>query len=106
MLLFQRTIVALQREFAMKHLELLHYFLEITVVRQPQGFFLHQRQSALDIVERAGMSNCKPCSTTVNTQAKLSEDDMPPDADTTTYRSLTSALQYLTFSRSDITYVV
>jgi hypothetical protein len=48
----QRTIVALQREFAMKNLEPLHHFLRIT------------------------------------------------------YRSLTGALQYLTFSWPDIAYVV
>jgi hypothetical protein len=37
---------------------------------------------------------------------KLSEDDGPPVADATFYRSLTNALQYLTFSRSDIAYDV
>jgi hypothetical protein len=37
---------------------------------------------------------------------KLSEDDGPPDAGATSYRSLTNALQYLTFSRPDIAYVV
>jgi hypothetical protein len=52
------------------------------------------------------MSDCKPCSTPVDTQAKLSEDDGPPVADATSYRSLTSALQYLTFSRPDIAYAV
>ena len=52
------------------------------------------------------MFDCKPCSTPVDTQAKLSEDDEPPVADATSYRSLTSALQYLTFSRPDIAYVV
>jgi hypothetical protein len=34
------------------------------------------------------MSNCKPCSTPVDTQTKLFEDDGPPVADTTIYRSL------------------
>jgi hypothetical protein len=38
------------------------------------------------------MSDCKPCSTPVDTQAKLSEDDGPPVADATSYRSLTDAL--------------
>jgi hypothetical protein len=52
------------------------------------------------------MFDCKPCSTPVDTQAKLSEDDEPPVADATSYRSLTSALQYLTFSRPDIAYAV
>jgi hypothetical protein len=73
--LLQRTILALQLEFAMKDLGPLHHFLGITVERWPQGLFLHQRQYAIDILERAGMSDCKPCSTPVDNQAKLSEDD-------------------------------
>jgi hypothetical protein len=45
------------------------------------------------------MSGCKPCSTPVDT-------DGPPVADATSYRSLTGALQYMTFSRPDIAYDV
>jgi hypothetical protein len=41
-----------------------------------------------------------------DTQAKLSKDDEPPVADATSYRSLTDALYYLTFSRPDIAYTV
>jgi hypothetical protein len=104
--LLQRTIVALQREFVMKDLGPLHHFLGITAEHRSQGLFLHQRQYAIDILERAGMSDCKPCSTPVDTQAKLSEDDGPPVANATSYRSLTGALQYLTFSRPDIAYAV
>jgi hypothetical protein len=52
------------------------------------------------------MSDCKPCSTPVDTQAKLFEDDGPLIANATSYRSLTGALQYLTFSPPDIAYVV
>jgi hypothetical protein len=100
--LLHRTIVALQREFAMKDLGPLHHFLGITAERRPQGLFLHQRQYVIDILERAGMSDCKPCSTPVDTQAKLSDDVGPPVADATSYRSLTGALQYLTFSRPNI----
>jgi hypothetical protein len=90
----------------MKDLGPLHHFLGITAERRSQGLFLHQRQYAIDILERAAMSNCKPCSTHVDTQAKLSEDDGPPVADATSYRSLTGVLQYLTFSRPDIAYAV
>jgi hypothetical protein len=104
--LLHRTIIALEREFAMKDLGPLHHFLGITVERRPQGLFLHQRQYAIDILERAGMFDCKPCSTPVDTQAKLSEDDVPSVADAMSYRSLTGALQYLTFSRLDIAYTV
>ncbi|XP_039822954.1 uncharacterized mitochondrial protein AtMg00810-like [Panicum virgatum] len=52
------------------------------------------------------MANCNPCSTLVDTQAKLSEDEGTPVADPTAYRSLAGALQYLTFTRPDIIYAV
>ena len=45
------------------------------------------------------MTDCKPCSTPVDTQAKLSADLGDPVADPTAYRSLAGALQYLTFTR-------
>ena len=44
------------------------------------------------------MTDCKPCSTPIDTQAKLSADLGDPVADPTAYRSLAGALQYLTRS--------
>ena len=90
----------------MKDLGQLHHFLGATVEPRPSGLLLHQRQYALDILERAGMTDCKPCSTPVDTQAKLSADLGTPVADPTAYRSLAGALQYLTFTRPDLTYAV
>lgn len=59
----------------------------------------------LDILERAGMSHCKPCSTPVDTHSKLAADGASV-ADPSQYRSLAGALQYLTFTRPDIAYAV
>jgi hypothetical protein len=52
------------------------------------------------------MSDCNPCSTPVDTQAKLSEATGFLVVDPTGYRSLVGALQYLTFTRLDISYAV
>ena len=104
--LLQSVISSLQQEFAMKDLGQLHHFLGVTVEPRPSGLLLHQRQYALDILERAGMTDCKPCSTPVDTQAKLSAALGDPVADPTAYRSLAGALQYLTFTRPDLTYAV
>ncbi|WVZ88015.1 hypothetical protein U9M48_034577, partial [Paspalum notatum var. saurae] len=104
--LLQRIITFLQQEFAMKDLGVLYHFLGVTVETRPSGFLLHQRQYTLDILERAGMTDCNPCSTPVDTQAKLSEDVGTPVADPTAYRSLAGAMEYLTFTRPDITYAV
>jgi hypothetical protein len=57
------------------------------------------------LTDRAGLSDCKPCATPVDINLKL------PTAgnhvsDPSDYRSLAGALQYLTFNRPDIAYVV
>jgi hypothetical protein len=62
---------------------------------------LSQREYTLDILEHVGMTACKPCSTPVNTQAKLSSDGSPVP-ESTLYRNLVGALQYLTFTRPNI----
>ena len=74
--------------------------------RRPAGLFLQQRTYALDIIDRACMFGCKPCSTPVDLQAKLSADSGHAVHDTTQFRSLVGALKYLTFTRPNITYAV
>jgi hypothetical protein len=44
-------------EFAIKDLGPLHYFISLEVVRRADGFFLHQRKYAQDILEHVGMLN-------------------------------------------------
>jgi hypothetical protein len=104
--LLQHTISTLKREFVMKDLRPLHHFLGVSVLHQADGFFLTLRQFALDILERVGMVDCKPFSAPVDTQAKVSTESRPPVADPTHFMSLIEALQYLTFTRPDIAYVV
>jgi hypothetical protein len=103
--LLRRLIDALQREFPVKDLAVLHHFLGVTAEPRPSGL-LHQRQYTLDILEHAKMIDCKPCSTPVDTQAKLSEAEGDPVEDPTGYKSLADALQYLAFTRPDISYAV
>jgi hypothetical protein len=89
--LLQQTISALKQEFAMKDLGPLHHFLGVSVQHQASGLFLTQCQFALDILERAGMVDCKPVSTPVDTQVKVSAEFGPPVADPTHFRSLAGA---------------
>jgi hypothetical protein len=104
--LLHHTISALQGKFGMKDLGPLHHFLGITVERRPDGLFLHQWTYTLDILKRAVMGDCKSCTTPVDLQAKLAGDSGPPVEDVSQFRSIAGALQYLTFTRPDITYVV
>jgi hypothetical protein len=90
----------------MKDLGLLHHFFGITVECRSDGLFLHQRTYMLDILKREVMADCKPCTTPVDLQAKLMGDSGPPVEDASQFWSITGALQYLTFTRPDITYAM
>jgi hypothetical protein len=90
----------------MKDLGQLHHFLGISVQCQPTGLFLSQRQYMMEIIERVGMAESKPCTTLIDTSPKLSGDTSDPVSDPTHYRSLADTLQYLTFTHPDISYVI
>ncbi|GKD90355.1 ribonuclease H-like domain-containing protein, partial [Tanacetum coccineum] len=51
------------------------------------------------------MLNCNPCRTLVDTEKKLRPERSPVN-DPTLYRSLAGALQYLTFTRPDLSYAI
>jgi hypothetical protein len=74
------TISALQWEFAMKDLNPLHHFLGITTVHCVDGLFLHQHTYTLDIIQRATMPDCKPCTTPIDIQVKLAADYRLPSS--------------------------
>nr|GEZ95119.1 retrovirus-related Pol polyprotein from transposon TNT 1-94 [Tanacetum cinerariifolium] len=63
------------------------------------------KKYAIEILDRAHMDNCNPSQTLVDTESKLGSDgDLVSDP--TFYRSLAGSLQYLTFTRPDISYAV
>ncbi|XP_071689215.1 uncharacterized mitochondrial protein AtMg00810-like [Rutidosis leptorrhynchoides] len=101
----RRIISSLHKEFAMTDLGPLNYFLGIHATRTASGMFLSQIQYATEIIERVGMPTSHPCRTPVEPGAKLTSHG-PPVKDPTLYRSLAGALQYLTFTRLDISYAV
>ncbi|GJW52933.1 ribonuclease H-like domain-containing protein [Tanacetum coccineum] len=103
--LAELIIASLHREFSMTDLGALNYFLGISVTRDSSGMFLSQRKYAMEILERAHMVGCNSSRTPVDTESKLG-DGGTPVVDPTLYRSLAGSLQYLTFTRPDITYAV
>nr|GFA23562.1 copia protein [Tanacetum cinerariifolium] len=103
--LLQHIIASLHREFSMTDLGALNYFLGISVTRDSSGMFLSHRKYAMEILELAHMVGCNPSRTPVDTEFKLGGGGTLV-VDPTLYRSLAGSLQYLTFTRPDITYVV
>jgi hypothetical protein len=62
----------LEKDFALKDLGDLHYFLGIEVKTLPDGLKLSQERYATDMAKRAGMSNCKAINTPLSNIDKLS----------------------------------
>jgi hypothetical protein len=104
--LLRRITSHLSGTFAMKDLGPLHYFLDIHVHWSVSGFFLHHAKYAEDILDHASMLNCKSSPTPVDTSPKSSATTGELAHDASFYRNITSALQYLTLTRSDIAYAV
>jgi hypothetical protein len=86
----------------------LHYFLGIEVNKSSEGILLSQEKYANDLLQKVGMNNCKPVSTLMSTSEKLSLQGGEPVGlnDSTQYRRIIGALQYLTLTRADISFAV
>lgn len=69
------------------------------------SLFMNQCQYMLEILDRVGMSDCKPCTIPVNVNPKHPVVG-DPVADPTVFHISVGALQYLTFTRPEISYAV
>jgi histone deacetylase 1/2 len=98
----------LQSDFALKDLGDLHYFLGIEVKRLEDGLLLSQWRYASEILTKAGMKNCKSIDTPLSTSEKLSigSGNKLGAEDSSRYRSMVGALQYLTLTRPDLSFAV
>ncbi|GKC26088.1 ribonuclease H-like domain-containing protein, partial [Tanacetum coccineum] len=103
--LLRQIIDSLHKEFDMTDLGALNYFLGISAIRHSTGLFLSQKKYALELLGRAHMVNCNPSRTPIDSEAKLGPDGVRVQ-DPTLYRSLAGGLQYLTFTRPDLSYAV
>jgi len=101
-----RLITLLQSEFKLRDLGFVHFFLGIEVKSTAMGILLSQHKYALDIIQRAGMTSCKPVDTPLSASSKLTLIPGTLYSDPTRYRQIIGALQYLTFTRPDICYAV
>jgi histone deacetylase 1/2 len=96
----------LGKDFAIKDLEDLYYFLGIEVKKVKGELLLSQQKYAKDVIQRVGMQACKSVSTPLSTTERLSVSEgvkLGP-LDATRYRSIVGALQYMTLTRPDIAF--
>ncbi|XP_019157470.1 PREDICTED: uncharacterized protein LOC109154046 [Ipomoea nil] len=81
------------------------FFLGIEAVSSTSGMFLSQRRYMTDLLGRSGMADCKH----LTTPAAVTKATVPSAQlydNSTQYRRIVGALQYLTFTRPDLSYAV
>ncbi|KAL1548051.1 Beta-galactosidase 8 [Salvia divinorum] len=96
----------LSKEFEMKDLGVLKYFLGIEVLRSEQGIFLRQRTYVLDLLAETDLLECKPFDIPMVPNHRLKIDEGAKLADREKYQRLVGKLIYLSHTRPDITYAV
>ena len=96
----------LSKNFGMKDLGHLSYFLGLEIISSDDGFYLTQAKYNFDLLSRAGLTDHKIVDTTIELNARMTPSSREPLPDPTLYRQLVGSLVYLTVTRPDISYAV
>ncbi|XP_039137089.1 uncharacterized mitochondrial protein AtMg00810-like [Dioscorea cayenensis subsp. rotundata] len=102
----QQVISSLATHFSLKDLGPLDYFLRVEILRHSDCLFLSQSHYFSDILQDATMQNCNPAKTPMSSSAIYHVCDGYPPTDATKYRQVVGKLQYLSFTRPDISYSI
>ncbi|XP_019086271.1 PREDICTED: uncharacterized protein LOC109126850 [Camelina sativa] len=104
--LLRQTLDALSSRFSIKNHEELQYFFGIEAKRGPVGLHLSQQKYVIDLLTKTNMFGAKPVTTPMSTTPKLTLRLGTPLSDPTEFRAVVGSLQYLAFTRPDISYAV
>ncbi len=96
----------LSRNFGMKNLGHLSYFLGLEIISSDDDFYLTQAKYTFDLLSRAGLTDHKIVDTPIELNAHLTPSSREQLPDPTLYRQLVGCLVYLTVTPPDISYTV
>ena len=96
----------LGRQFEMKDLDPLNYFLGLEVSSSADGYYLIQAKYTSGLISRASITDSKIVDTPIEYNCLLNSHDGESLSDVTLYRQLVGSLIYLIVTRPDISYAV
>ncbi|MCO5564358.1 hypothetical protein L7F22_018018 [Adiantum nelumboides] len=94
------------KQYDMKGLGELRYFLGIEMIRNEGGIWLSQKKYGLDMLMKYGMADCKPISTPLDQNLKLRIDEGEVLDDATMYCRIVGSLIYMMILRPDLSYAI
>ncbi|XP_022153320.1 uncharacterized protein LOC111020844 [Momordica charantia] len=105
--MISQLISTLHRQFSLKDLGWLSYFLGIEVSNPPQGgLFLSQSKYIMDLLVKARMAEAHAISTPMVSGPLLSARQGDKFVDVHQYRGIVGALQYATLTRPNISFSI
>ncbi|XP_019153734.1 PREDICTED: uncharacterized protein LOC109150298 [Ipomoea nil] len=103
--LIDKLLHRLSTTFKIRDLGTPIFFLGIETLNQDGSLMLSQRRYMTDLLNRAGMTDCKPLATPASVTQSVTPSTQPYE-NPTQYRRLVGALQYLTITRPDLSFAV
>eukprot|EP00253_Pinus_taeda_P021546 PITA_21546 len=96
----------LARDFEMKDMGLMNYFLGMEVWQKDGDLFVSQGKYANEILRRFHMEKCKPMKTPLASNWRKEDATSSEVVEATVYRQLVGSLMYLVNTQPDLSYVV
>lgn len=96
----------LGKEFEIKDLGQLKYFLGIEVARSKDGIFVSQREYTIDLLKETGMLGCRPASSNINPTLKFGKEENGTPVDKGSYQRLFGRLIYLSYTKPDLAFAI
>jgi hypothetical protein len=96
----------MSREFKMRMMGELQFFLGLQIKQSKEGTFVHQAKYTKGIVRKFKMENSKAMETPMSTTTTLDADEEGEHVDQKEYRRMIESLLYLTAMRPDIQFSV
>ena len=97
---------ALAREFEIKDLSPLKYFLGMEFARSKKGIFISQRKYILDLLGETGLLDCKAVETAIEPNLKLQPASLEEMFNKESYQRLVERLISLSHTCPDIAFTV
>ena len=98
--------IHLNRNFQVKQLGSLQYFLGIEFLRSSDGILMTQQKYILDLLEETKHLDCHPNDTPIEVNHRLTINQNDSYGESKSYQQIIGKLQYLSHTRPDICYYV